>query len=213
MRWYAVVRGRKTGIYDNLEDCKQQVDVFSNHHYRAFNHLGYAEAYIYDKLGYREYHRYTDGACKYNQSRRHAKAGYGVFVGPNDPRNRSGRVRGEQTNQRAELYAVYYALKCALRSMTTIFSYCTRHKLVIHTDSEYAINCLCTWIHKWRKNGYLNASGNPVANQDVIKACMDLVRQIREIDGEVCLRKVAAHSGNEFNDMADKLAQEGCFKD
>ena len=47
-------------------------------------------------------HIYTDGACRGNGTP-HARAGYGVYYGPNDPRNISERLSGAQTNNRAEL--------------------------------------------------------------------------------------------------------------
>ena len=46
---------------------------------------------------------YTDGACSNNGSRQ-ARAGVGVFFGPQDPRNVSETLEGStQTNQRAEM--------------------------------------------------------------------------------------------------------------
>lgn len=49
---------------------------------------------------------YTDGACKSNGTGL-AVAGYGVFFGPNDLRNRAVPLEGSvQTNNRAELQAV-----------------------------------------------------------------------------------------------------------
>ena len=55
---------------------------------------------------------YTDGACIHNGKPK-AKAGMGVFFGYNDPRNISKKVEGKQTNNTAELGAVFEAL-CAI---------------------------------------------------------------------------------------------------
>ena len=45
---------------------------------------------------------YTDGACSYN-GKGGAKAGCGVYWGPKHPDNISQRLKGQQTNQRAEI--------------------------------------------------------------------------------------------------------------
>ena len=52
---------------------------------------------------------YTDGACK-NNGKSDASAGYGVTFLEWD-KKMAGRVPGLQTNNRAEMYAVYAALK------------------------------------------------------------------------------------------------------
>uniref|UniRef100_A0A1I7X1M0 ribonuclease H n=1 Tax=Heterorhabditis bacteriophora TaxID=37862 RepID=A0A1I7X1M0_HETBA len=52
---------------------------------------------------------YTDGACSRN-GRYGAKAGYGVFWGPNHVDNKYGPVNGAPTNNRGELQAVVVAL-------------------------------------------------------------------------------------------------------
>lgn len=238
MKFYAVVRGRNPGVYTNLKECQDQVSGFSNNHYKAFNSKKKAQDYLEAMLDRRpialnkqehkqnppaplrlglirvtklRYTIYTDGACKNNQARRNgaSRAGYGVYWGANDPRNYSGRVRGEQTNQRAELFAIYHAISEAL----TIAKQGSGAKYYIYSDSQYAINCLSTWILTWKQNGYRNSQGDPVVNQDLIKACSRLATEIREYGGDVFLMKVCAHSGNENNDIADRLAQEGCFKD
>lgn len=50
---------------------------------------------------------WTDGACRGNGTRR-AKAGYGVYFGPKDPRNLSEKLEGPvQTNNRAELTVLF----------------------------------------------------------------------------------------------------------
>jgi ribonuclease HI len=53
---------------------------------------------------------WTDGACRANGTRR-AKAGYGVYFGPKDPRNLSEKLDGPvQTNNRAELTVLFTLL-------------------------------------------------------------------------------------------------------
>lgn len=210
MRWYAVIRGANPGIYDSLEECKAQVDGYSCHYYRGFNSLDDAQEFLRDELGYLEYHIYTDGACKGN-GRYGSIAGYGVYYGPNDSRNRHSRVNGNQTNQRAELSAIQSALLWCYDDAN--YQYDSRFVYVIHTDSQYSINCLTQWFRKWENNDYINSYGNDVANEDIIRDCRDSIDAIHNWGGSVKLRKVDAHSGNEWNDAADELANDACYLD
>ena len=44
-KFYAVKVGRKTGVFDNWEECKEQVDGFNGAEYKAFK--SYDECYKY----------------------------------------------------------------------------------------------------------------------------------------------------------------------
>lgn len=154
---------------------------------------------------------YTDGASKNNQARKQglSKAGFGVYYGPNDSRNYSGRVTGEQTNSRGELEAIQHALQNSAREAKNGNSQLT----VIHTDSQYSMDSIQTWAKRWEINGYKTSSGADVANQDLIRNCRKLVKEIESNSGSVQFVKVKGHSGNHGNDMADRLAVEGCTKE
>jgi ribonuclease HI len=39
----------------------------------------------------------------------------------------------------------------------------------VFPDSRYAENCMPGWIYKWSGNGWMNARGEPVVNQDLIE--------------------------------------------
>jgi ribonuclease HI len=45
-------------------------------------------------------------------------------------------------------------------------------RLIIYSDSKYAVSCMTEWQFKWRRNGWTNSLGNSVVNRDLIeKAC------------------------------------------
>ncbi|AOW00712.1 ribonuclease H-like domain-containing protein [Yarrowia lipolytica] len=124
------------------------------------------------------------------------------FFGNNNPLNVSARLRGDlQTNQRAERAAVQRALE--------ILSTQTDNRMYqICTDSEYVINCLSKWVTTWQKNGWINARGLPVCNRDLIRDITNLNASCTNVIG---LKKVRAHSGDNANNQADRLAGEGVF--
>nr|GAT51027.1 predicted protein [Mycena chlorophos] len=138
---------------------------------------------------------YVDGSCK-NQGKVNARAGAGVFWGPNSKdasaKNLSFKVRvpGEQTNNRAELFAVLAVLSTAPEDMN----------LDIRSDSEHAIDMIA------HLGPVLAQTGWDCTNGDVLLA---IQHRMRQRTGSVVLHKVKAHVGNEWNDGADELARQG----
>ena len=140
----------------------------------------------------------TDGSA-FDNGKRHAKGGIGVYFGESDPRNVSRPFKiYPVTNQRAELYAMITALKIE-----------KSHRIIIHTDNEYSINCATKWIKVWQKNGWLDRFGRPVKNQDLVKELWDLCR-----GRLVTFNHVRAHTERTDrhsigNREADRLARAG----
>lgn len=82
--------------------------------------------------------------------------------------------------------------------------------LEILTDSAYSISCLSTWHKNWDKNGWKNASGQPVSNADLIKRILYLIRK-RPFSGKLVFTHVRGHAGIEGNERADQLAVQGSY--
>jgi ribonuclease HI len=144
---------------------------------------------------------YTDGACKDN-GKATARAGVGVYLGQEDPRNISLPLEKiPHTNNRAELWAIKLAFD--------LIAVENPMKAVIHSDSNYAIKALTEWIGNWKKNGWKTSTRKPVLNKDIIV----------EMDKQLALLKkttfiefvhVKGHTGElDGNHYADKLATEG----
>lgn len=138
-----------------------------------------------------KYIAYTDGACSNNQAAGGQPGGWGVaFL---DGRTLSGG-NVSTTNNRMELTAVIEALKSIPKGSS----------IEIHSDSAYIINAFVqNWIPNWIKRNWLTSQGKPVENQDLWK---ELIRLEQERD--VKWVKVKGHSGDVWNEKADKLAVE-----
>lgn len=99
------------------------------------------------------------------------------------------------TNNRAELFGIWTAIN--------------RHPkvdLLIRTDSQYSIGCLTNWYITWEKNGWKTSKREDVENQDMIKS---ILSNLRERNFNVRFEKVEAHSGDTYNELADKYAKLG----
>ena len=133
---------------------------------------------------------YTDGACKGNPG----IGGWGAIIMQNEKNIELFGGENETTNNRMELMAVIMALKEISSNL----------ELTIYTDSTYVQKGISEWIKNWKVNNWRSSSKKPVKNKDLWI----------ELDESVGSRKinwewVKGHAGNEGNEKADELANQG----
>ena len=114
---------------------------------------------------------FTDGACS-NNGKQNAKAGIGVFFEENDPRNVSRRVDGKQTNNTAELTAIVVVFDILREDIEQ------GKNIIIHSDSEYSINCMTKWGVKWAQD---NWSKKTIKNLELVKEGYELFQQFPNV--------------------------------
>jgi len=148
---------------------------------------------------------YTDGSQIGKGS--NSIAGYGIFF-PNSEIPNIGKpfLHNPLTNQRAELYAIYKALKIITRKYDF-------EQIKIYSDSEYSIKSVTVWINNWKKNGWITASKKPVENTDIIKK---IDHYLQKYPQKIFFEHVRAHTNNQdpkslYNCEADKLAKAGAI--
>ncbi|KAG7460601.1 hypothetical protein MATL_G00200430 [Megalops atlanticus] len=141
---------------------------------------------------------YTDGCCSHNGNNG-ARAGVGVYWGPEHPMNVSERLQGRQTNQRAELQAACRALEQA-KEMNI-------KKLVLYTDSKFTINGITSWVKTWKVNGWKLKAGGRVINREDFEQLDKLNQEL-----EVVWLHIPGHAGYRGNEEADRLSREGASK-
>ena len=148
---------------------------------------------------------YIDGACRGN-GYYGAVGGAGLHI-PQFKRHEYRSIASYEnpTSQRAELTALIMALEAAIERRGELYTN-PWFSLVIRTDSKYVIGCLTDWLAKWKENGWINARGYPVSNQDLIKRAARLQESIEDEGGEVIFQ----HIPREGNHEADRLANVGC---
>jgi len=149
---------------------------------------------------------YNDGACT-NNGRRGARAAFGVSVQDAggtelEAVSRPLATAEPQTNQRAELRALAWAIKKAVAATGP----CD-----IYTDSEYAINCLTVWAPAWSRRSWTKTRGGDVLHRDIIEPMWDEYRSAKH---RIQIHHVAAHTGrtdthSRGNARADQLAVAG----
>jgi ribonuclease HI len=137
---------------------------------------------------------WTDGACRGNPG----PGGWAaIVVGAGEPLELSGGA-ARTTNNRME----YTAALEGLRALPDGSRAC------IVTDSRLMLDSMTRWIAGWKRKGWRTAGGEPVKNQDLVRA----------LDAEIARHAAvrwhwvrghetgAAHAHKALNDRADRLA-------
>ena len=141
---------------------------------------------------------FTDGSY----SSKTKRAGYGIYF-PNEPLSNVSKPFNIKpiTSQRAELYAIYIALRRAIKSKPS--------KIMIYTDSNYSINSITKWMSGWINNGWMTSNDQPVKNKDILTKINKIYTKHKDI---IIFKHVASHTKkndiiSQGNDIADKLAK------
>ena len=169
--YYAVHKGRNTGIYNTWLECSKQIYKYQDAIYKKFTDLDEANNFVkYGKhfciplqnevcdLDNNQLQKlnkefdieqnkiivYTDGSCL-NNGQKNAKAGIGIYFGENDNRNFSEKYTDKPTNNRAELSAILKV--CDI--LDNDIKLCK--DIHIYSDSKYSINCFTKWGDSWKK--------------------------------------------------------------
>ena len=159
---------------------------------------------------------FTDGSS-FNNGKKNAQAGFGVYFGENDIRNISKKVINKQTNNVGELLAIYNALLILSQDNKL------NDIIKIYTDSEYCLKIfqshynkykkMCNaWIIKWKMKDFKD-----VKNKDIIKNIDKLLLKFKNVEFiHVRSHKTAPLNteSKEYriwfgNKQADILAQKG----
>ena len=130
---------------------------------------------------------FTDGACKGNPG----PGGWGALL-------RMGRHEKElsggepaTTNNRMELTA-------AIKALEALIEPC---EILLHSDSKYVLDGITKWVHGWQKNGWKNASKQPVRNADLWHELIAAANRHK-----IEWIWVKGHNGHSENERVDALA-------
>ena len=110
----------------------------------------------------------------------------------------AGGDPGPVTNNQMEIVAL---TRCLLALGPTTAA-------TIEVDSQYVLNAVTKWHHSWRRNGWRNSKGDPVANRDLIEQLLALLEARAAAGTRTDLRWVRAHNGAWRNENADQRARE-----
>lgn len=155
------------------------------------------------------YRIYCDGSCRGNGSANAVGAwGYIILANDNTIIYSEHAVEHNTTNQRMELKACIMACNKLLKDYLT-----PNDSVDIYTDSAYLHNCYnAKWYHNWRRNGWVNAKKQPVANQDLWE------QLIPYFENDIfSFLKIKGHQGitnnEKWNNFIDNIVQSATLKE
>lgn len=194
-KYYVVKSGRKTGIFNTWAECKALVDGFSGAVYKSFKTKKEAENYFYgvdnteifnckeDSIG-------TDTVCAYvDGSFYEGEFSYGMVI----IRDGMEFSFAEKINDKelAQMHNVAGEIKGAQAAMRYAVKEGLDSIVIYHDYEGIAKWCLGDW--KANKEG-----------TKAYKAFYDSIKDKVKVD----FVKVKGHSGDKYNEMADRLAKK-----
>lgn len=146
------------------------------------------------------YDVYIDGGC-INNKRGEGLGGYGIVILKNgEVIHKSGGYRNKTTNNRMEVFAAIAAIK----KMKHIIHCGVNDRFIIHSDSTYLVDNWNYNLMTWVDNNWRRTHGKEVLNKDLWCNLFEHVHMFNKISFEW----VKGHSGEEYNNMADKIARK-----
>jgi ribonuclease HI len=135
-------------------------------------------------------HIYSDGATQPNPG----KGAYGVVIiyPSGQIAQHCGYLGDNVTNNFCELTGFIEGLRRVD----------PKSEVTFHLDSRYVLDSIAKgWVYNWKKNNWKTAKGTPVANKELWIKALEIIK-----GRNISYNWVKGHSGNEYNELADQLA-------
>jgi ribonuclease HI len=240
MPYYAVHKGRNgPAIYNSWPDCQKSIKDFHGAIFKKFDSIVDAEKFkaegfgsvggkpkfiqkredyetknkdeietvFTDENAHKNLIIYTDGSCIRDNGSDVKKVycGYGIVIPELNIKIAEDLKDKKLTNNRAEMRAILHSIELLSEEVKAV------RRLCIFTDSQY-----CKYIFQGTGERYEKANfikeGEEVPNKDMIITALSYLRKYN-----IVILKVRAHTEendihSKYNDIADKLANEGAMK-
>lgn len=191
-KFYAVKKGKKTGIFSTWDECKEQVTGFKGAVYKSFKTLSEAEAFLEKSEEKIENIEEVDGVYAYidgSFDRINGIYGSGVVIVDGDKRREYKHAGNREDyaqlhNVAGELeaakFVMWYAVDKKIKEITLFYDY--------------------QGIEAWAVGDW---KANLPYTQDYVKFYNKVKTAVK-----VNFVKVKAHTGIELNEVVDKLAKD-----
>lgn len=226
-KYYAVVRGRRPGIYGKWSGeggAQAQISGYAGARFKGFASLEEAQQWYRDQAGV-EAKLYgvppaTQRSRLESQTRNPQSpatvpgdavliytdgaslgnpgpGGYGILWINQGDRQELSGGYRRTTNNRMELIACIKALQPLKKT----------DRAVLFSDSRYVINAVAKgWARRWRRNGWMRSATQPAENADLWSQLLDLLDN-RTVE----FRWVRGHAGTPENERCDQLAVQAAL--
>ncbi|KAI3383148.1 hypothetical protein SNEBB_005890 [Seison nebaliae] len=229
--YYAVHRGRKTGIFSTWRECEYQVKGYAQARYKKFEDLSLAENFVAGKFENSSSFDKKGKVDNFTTNKLREKIDIKMNEEPLDGYQiiyTDGACRNNGKGNTAAGIGVFWGVDHRLNvgealpldykqtnncseilAIKRAISDAIKNdykKICIKTDSQFAINCITKWMRGWAKNGWKTGRNEEVKNKRELN---ELKMVIDQNDIQIKYIHVDGHRGIEGNERADELANEG----
>lgn len=188
MKYYAVKNGRNTGIFTSWDKCKEQVDGYSGAEFKSFSRRDEAEAYIAGTSADANIAgtvAYVDGS--YNIETCEFSFGAVVFS--------DGEMQTFSEKYSDPELASMRNVAGEIKGSEFVMRYCLENDIK-EIDIYYDYEGISAWAEgRWKTNKH-----GTIAYKEFYDEIKDKLK--------VRFVKVKGHSGDTYNDLADRLAKD-----
>lgn len=198
-KYYAVKNGRVPGIYGTWTECKRQVEHFSGAVYKGFDTLAGAKSFI---EGNELQHQMDSAPAGVAEDKEKAVAYVDGSYDPATHRFSCGAVlffQGEELHisksYSDERFADMRNVAGEIMGACEVLRHCLKQGIKaveIHHDYE--------GVARWAKGEW---KANKEGTKAYVNFCKSAEKQLK-----ISFVKVKGHSGDRYNDAADRLAKE-----
>lgn len=192
MKYYAVKNGRKIGIFTSWDQCRAQVDGYSGAEYKSFPNENDAKAYLgigeqasFDFMEEHPMRAYVDGSFNIKT----CEFSFGAVLFVNDK-----ILTFSEKFDDSDL-AVMRNVAGEIKGAEFVLEYCREHGIG-EVEIYYDYEGIAAWAEgRWKTN-----KSGTIAYKKLFDEISKSV--------SVTFKKVKGHSGDKYNDMADRLAKD-----
>ncbi|XP_051000253.1 ribonuclease H1 isoform X2 [Acomys russatus] len=199
--FYAVRRGRRTGVFLSWSECKIQVDRFPAARFKKFATEDEAWAFVRNSSSPDGSKGQENAHVQKSQAKtsKRPREPLGVGEEPPEPGTKHPRQNTEPATPVSRDTFSYMACKAIMQAKAQNIS-----KLVLYTDSMFTINGITNWVRGWKRNGWRTSTGKDVINKEDFMELDELAQGM-----DIQWMHIPGHSGFVGNEEADRLAREG----
>lgn len=188
-KFYAVKRGRKTGIFNSWEECKTQTNHYPNRLFRSFNTLDEAKAYLNGKntkYASQKHHKkyksldqqtketiakinsgkyfaiaYVDGKCEHFSTSEKSAWAYRIEISNSNHSDYEGNAQYGASRNRMTLIAMANVLEELIN-----LGFQDKPLLFVSHLTYLTDPFTKKWLQKWKQKGWKRAEGT-LQNKDL----------------------------------------------
>ncbi|AMV60785.1 Ribonuclease HI [Pediococcus damnosus] len=223
-KFYAVAKGKQTGIFTDWNETKPMIDGFPGAKYKGFKTEAEARQWLNDggvisktkptkKVNTAQSHQandteiivYTDGGSRNTGNvngghvKKQDKAAWAYLINVAGKQISDSQGEFGATNNRMEIMALLRALEWLVENQKQT------DEISVVTDSQYVLNAIQKhWLAGWKRRGWKRGSGQPLANSELWRQLDGLLPKFSHLQ----FYWTKGHATNEGNVFVDHLLNQ-----